>query len=69
VANLIDSGCDERTAMLVSGHKTLSMLARYNISRREAVRQALQRVEEYVTTMPTVGTVEPLKPPRYGQES
>jgi hypothetical protein len=55
--------------MLVSGHKTLSMLARYNIRRREAVRQALQRVEEYVTTMPTVGTVEPLKPPKYGHES
>jgi integrase len=64
VANLIDSGCDERTAMLVSGHKTLSMLARYNIRRREAVRQALQQVEEYVEAMPTVGTVELLKPPR-----
>ena len=55
--------------MLVSGHKTLSMLARYNIRRREAVRQALQRVEQYVTNMPTVGTIEPIKPPKYGQES
>jgi integrase len=59
VANLIHSGCDERTAMLLSGHKTLSMLARYNIRRREAVRQALQRLEEYVEAMPTVGPVEP----------
>src|SRR4029450_8948768 len=53
-----------RTAMLVSGHKTLSMLARYNIRRREAVRHAMQRVEEYVQTMPTFGTVELFKPPR-----
>jgi hypothetical protein len=69
VANLIDSGCDERTAMLVSGHKTLSMLARYNIRRREAVRQALQRVEEYVAAMPVVGTVELLNEERGSEDA
>jgi hypothetical protein len=45
--------------MLVSGHKTLSMLARYSIRHREPVRYAPQRVEEYVGTMPAIGTVEP----------
>jgi integrase len=61
VANLIDSGCDERTAMLISGHKTATTLARYNIRRREAVRKALQNVGKYVQTMPVTATVEPLR--------
>jgi integrase len=64
VANLIDSGCDERTAMLISGHKTASMLARYNIRRREAVRRALQQVGDYLARMPAEVTLtsRPSKP-------
>ena len=64
VANLIDSGCDERTAMLISGHKTASMLARYNIRRREAVRRALQQVGDYVAGMSAEMTItsRPSKP-------
>jgi hypothetical protein len=45
--------------MLVSGHKTLAMLSRYNIRRREAVRRALQQVGDYVARMPAYAALRP----------
>jgi integrase len=46
VTNLVNAGIPQSIAMKVSGHKTQSMFARYNIELPEEVREAMEAVWE-----------------------
>jgi integrase len=50
VRNMIQAGVPESVAMKISGHKTQSMLLRYNIIAERDVVKAGQRVEEHLKT-------------------
>jgi integrase len=50
VKNLTAAGVPQAVAMKVSGHKTASMFARYNIVCTDDVRAALERTEQYRAT-------------------
>jgi integrase len=45
VRNLINVGVDEKTAMLISGHKTRSVFQRYNIRNEDDLRDAASKLE------------------------
>lgn len=52
VRNLIRAGVEESVAMKISGHRTRSMLDRYNITSDEDIQEAMVKVTEYVSTLP-----------------
>lgn len=61
VRNLVQAGVDPKTAMRISGHRTASMFARYNIGTDDDLRDAAERVTSYVNALPEQPTVVPLR--------
>ncbi len=57
VRNLIRSGVEESTAMKISGHRTRSMIDRYNIQDEQDIQEAMVKVTEYVSTLPVESQV------------
>jgi integrase len=47
VRNLIRSGVSEKTAMIISGHRTRSVFERYNIIDRSDLDKAMEKLEEF----------------------
>lgn len=50
VRNMIRAGVPEKIAMQISGHKTASMLWRYNITDARDIKDAGKRTERYLET-------------------
>ncbi len=57
IRNLIRAGVEESTAMKISGHRTRSMLDRYNIQDDQDIQEAMVKVTEYVSTLPVESQV------------
>lgn len=53
VRNLTRAGVEESVAMKISGHRTRAVFDRYNIRSNEDIQEAIVKVTEYVSTLPT----------------
>jgi hypothetical protein len=60
VRNLMRSGVDPMIAMKVSGHKTRSMLDRYNVIEGLETATALKAADAWLSTQPTARNVAAL---------
>jgi integrase len=63
VRNLRRAGVDRKVAMAISGHRTESVFERYNIDTDEELREAIEKVSNYVTQLPTAPKVTALRRP------
>jgi integrase len=51
--HMIRSGADQKTAMMISGHKTINTFQRYNIIDEQDLVRALERRDQYLSQQPT----------------
>ena len=52
VRNMIRAGVPQTVAMSISGHRTISMFNRYNVSSTEDRREALTKTEAHLANVP-----------------
>jgi integrase len=57
VRNMIRAGVAQSVAMSISGHRTISMFNRYNISSGADQREAFRRVEKHLAEQPKRASV------------
>jgi integrase len=62
VRNMIRAGVPQSVAMSVSGHRTISMFLRYDITSDADQREALRRVEQHLAEQPKRGNVSNIRP-------
>jgi len=55
--NLLRAGVHERVAMAISGHKTRSVFDRYNIVSGRDLKEAAQKLDEYLKNGHNLGTI------------
>jgi integrase len=60
VRNMIRAGASQPVAMSVSGHRTVSMFQRYDITTDDDQREALRRMQAHVSAQPLRQTVVPM---------
>ena len=68
VRNMIRAGVDPAVAKKISGHRTDSMLQRYNIICEDDLREAVAKTTKYVSGLPTSRTVVPIQKKAAGGE-
>jgi integrase len=60
VRNMSRAGVPQAVAMSLSGHRTISMFLRYNITSDDDQRDALRRMQAHLSVQPAQPTVVPL---------
>jgi integrase len=64
VRNMVRAGVPQSVVMSISGHRTISMFLRYNITSDTDQREAFRRVEKHLAEQPSKGTVVSLSAAR-----
>ena len=57
---MVRAGVPQAVAMSISGHRTISMFLRYNITSDDDQRDALRRTQAHLSAQPGQPTVVPM---------